>query len=328
MGSKLSSSHGNAIVVTNDKVAVTTGVFAGQFISLEDWNILSCVAEKTPVIELADPVRAIGTKMKWTFSPSTYRIAIQTAKGVLQVKSVTDCSPEYHDAECTCTPCRELAMTPPAPWARRPLKKTLFETEAAWRASLPQGGEVSVEDAVDKKLAPLSSTTDAEKVEELCNRFSVDALIFEVSSTLERIEDMKAELARYDYDLQQFKTSPALFDPKYGKKLAGLCTHYTKWIKIMSDKAATSSAEENNKHSYGYKYARRARLFVLSHDGIKMPIWSSRDVRRVSQMRDTPLELSIFHNGKLYKNFEELGVAKPVISVLYRNKTIDLSHLL
>ena len=158
-GTKLSHTDATrrATVLTGDNVMVTGGLGYGQMMKLADWLILADGAriqeEFIPVpkdgavapLPPAPPPPAIGSKFRWALNGETYRVAIMTAKGLLQVKSVTDGGGEVHPTTCReCTPCKELAMTPPAPWARRPLKQTMFADEAAWRASLPTGGSVEI----------------------------------------------------------------------------------------------------------------------------------------------------------------------------------------
>ena len=119
----------------------------------------------------------VGTKLKWVLDDETYRVAIVTKKGVLQVKSVTDGSGECHEEGCSCGPCWEHLHN--APWRPRlPLKKTLFANEAEWRKSLPTEGEVIVtrphtNDSALKELcsAPLTAYTDAKKLKQLKERF-------------------------------------------------------------------------------------------------------------------------------------------------------------
>jgi hypothetical protein len=87
------------------------------------------------------PQRKIGDKLKWELNNETYRIVVFTEKGVLQVKSVTDGGGETHTKDCTCAACWEYNRK--APWRpRAPLAKAFFETEKAWRDSLPQGGKL------------------------------------------------------------------------------------------------------------------------------------------------------------------------------------------
>lgn len=113
-------------------IAMKYGILA-PVINLVDWFTL--VKKVTP-----PPPRA-GSKMRWTLNEETYRVAVQTKKGILQVKSVTNGAGECHDYECSCVPCAEIRMF--APWrTRRPLKLTYFADEAAWKASLPEGGNI------------------------------------------------------------------------------------------------------------------------------------------------------------------------------------------
>lgn len=73
------------------------------------------------------PVRLERTKLKWVSktNPETYRVAIVTKNGILQVKAVND-----GKGECC---------------GRRRLKKTFFKDEAEWRDSLDETiGGVSI----------------------------------------------------------------------------------------------------------------------------------------------------------------------------------------
>jgi hypothetical protein len=89
------------------------------------------------------PQRYFGDKLKWELNDETYRIAVFTKKGLLEVKNVEDGGAAVHNKDCTCSPCRDYKMVPRAPWQPRlPLAKTFFADEAAWRASLPQGGKL------------------------------------------------------------------------------------------------------------------------------------------------------------------------------------------
>ena len=123
----------------------------------------------------------VGTKLKWVLNQETYRVAIVTKKGVLQVKSVTDGGGDCHEAGCSCIPCSEIRLSGGLipPWRRgRPLKKTLFASEAEWRNSLPLSGNIiakqpRMNDAALKALScePLKAMTDTKKLKELQMRF-------------------------------------------------------------------------------------------------------------------------------------------------------------
>lgn len=119
----------------------------------------------------------VGTKLKWVLNEETYRVAIVTKKGVLQVKSVQDGGGECHEEGCGCGHCWEYLHN--APWRHQlPLKKTFFASEADWRKSLPSSGEVivtcpKISDNTLHKLSctPLNATTDPAKLKELQERF-------------------------------------------------------------------------------------------------------------------------------------------------------------
>lgn len=136
----------------------------------------------------------VGTKLKWVLNEETYRVAIVTKKGVLQVKSVQDGCGECHDNDCACGPCWEHLHN--APWRPQlPLKKTLFENEAEWRKSLPSSGRVVVTrphmtDNALKRLCsePLTADTDAKKLKELESRFSGGIFVLTTSKGQMEIE--------------------------------------------------------------------------------------------------------------------------------------------
>lgn len=110
---------------------------------------LQAAASQVPELRYPSPLpevypqRYIGDKLKWELNDETYRIAVFTKKGVIEVKNVEDGGAAVHKNDCTCSPCSDYKMVPRAPWQPRlPLAKTFFENEAAWRASLLQGGKL------------------------------------------------------------------------------------------------------------------------------------------------------------------------------------------
>jgi hypothetical protein len=131
------------------------------------------------------PPRTQGTKLKWILEPETYRVAIVKKDGILEVKRVTEGGGYCHDyMTCKCTPCGYIALSrrlgaPNPPWQPgAPLTKTFFATEAAWRSSLPDGGQITVtEPRISGRalralcMKPLKATTDALQLKELEERF-------------------------------------------------------------------------------------------------------------------------------------------------------------
>lgn len=135
-------------VITDGNVFVTAGLGAGTIMNYADWFILAGgkpLRVFTPIPGLPtliekSPSVPIGTRFEWVQGPETYRIAIQTAKGVLQVKSVTD-----GGGECDMT--RTVGGT-------HPLIKKMFADEESWLASLPEGGSVTATKAHAGDTAP------------------------------------------------------------------------------------------------------------------------------------------------------------------------------
>jgi hypothetical protein len=129
------------------------------------------------------PPASVGSKFKWVLNDETYRVAIMTKDGLLQVKSVTDGGGDVHEPGCGCIPCKEIALSGGRlpPWRRAfPLKKTLFADEAAWRASLPQGGVVTLDGPSSRKEEqPRWSfgMSEADKLYEIQERFKVKSRV-------------------------------------------------------------------------------------------------------------------------------------------------------
>jgi DNA repair exonuclease SbcCD ATPase subunit len=140
---------------------------------------------------LAALVRPVGTKYKWTHktNPETYRVAIQTKNGILQVKAATDGRLHVHE-ECTCGPCWEFEHN--APWRpKKPLQKTFFADLDAWHNTLPEyQGKLATTSApiTDKALKalcmkPLEATEDALQLKELEQRFPGGVFVLSTTKT-------------------------------------------------------------------------------------------------------------------------------------------------
>jgi hypothetical protein len=140
---------------------------------------------------LAALTHPVGTKFKWTHktNPETYRVAIQTKNGILQVKAVTDGRLHVHE-ECTCGPCWEFENN--APWRpKKPLTKTFFADYEAFDATLPMNqGKMVITSApiTDKALKalcmkPLEATEDALQLKELEGRFPGGVFVLSTPKT-------------------------------------------------------------------------------------------------------------------------------------------------
>ena len=267
----------------------------------------------------------IGAKLRWTLNPTNYRVAIMTAKGVLQVKSVTDGVPEIHPTTCRdCTPCRELAMTPPAPWAHnRPIKKTMFPDEAAWRASLPAGGSVDVLQpskvaevhADETAKAEYNSLTDIEKVNALVKRYKIRDRVQEMQSVHERLSEATNMVSKFRTSLNTLTLHDILNGDGLNRcmRLKGLLQYYRQ-CKSWFD-AAVLSRTDVNKHAL--RDNRRGTGHILATiNGVENIITPYND-----KIAAIPLS-ERWSNAKTYSSFAEMG--NPALSVRYRGHTINI----
>jgi len=332
----------NATVLNNGMVmadAYENGWRWRSMMSLADWLLISGdvkIITDTPLASLAEaaiqqaeaapapvplPKRPIGTKLRWVLGEETYRIAIATADGILQVKSVTDGAGE-------CLPLPAGAYS----WQTARLKKTLFPTEEEWRSSLPQGGEVTIVEPPPKNAPVIvQGASDVEKVEQLAIRFKVRAGVYEQLSHFARrvmllksindytkiIADSEATAERGDFEERLCYS--------YKKAIAG----YKRGVEQID---AMSDAEKSKREFFVAKYAQsKQKLFVTLANGISTQISPSN---RIDIQRGSPaLPRAIFchYDRKLYSSLQEMNVFKqnglPVIQASYRRKMIDLSHL-
>ena len=154
------------------------------------------------LLKLRHPV---GTKFKWTHkqNPNTYRVAIQTKDGILQVKSVTDGVVELHE-DCACSLCWEFENN--APWRpRKPLKQLFFADYLAWDATLPylMGKMVITSAPITNKalkalvMKPLEATWESGQLEELQKRFPEGVFVLSSPSTGKQIEIKAHGMAIY-----------------------------------------------------------------------------------------------------------------------------------
>lgn len=174
------------------------------------------------------PPCPVGTKLRWSLSPETYREAVVNQNGVLQTKSVTDGAGDCLDG--------------PIINGRLPLKITLFPTEADWRASLPDG-EVTVETPEERmSRQPLSANSDWQKLAELQNRFMGGAFYISGLSAQKEIyagQSPSPMLRKYIYvgkdknrDLSVHHNFDTLQDYMFNGKLSLMVHYNNKYISL------------------------------------------------------------------------------------------------
>jgi hypothetical protein len=302
-------------------------IISGDVKVMKDESFVSVGSEPAPApVEQEQeaaplPQRPVGTKLRWVLGEETYRIAIATANGILQVKCVADGAGD-------CLP-RETTYS----WERAKLKKTLFTTEEEWRASLPQGGEVTIVELPPKNTpVVVKGASDVEKVEQLASRFKVRAGVVEQVSPLKRREMLVKYIADYTRIIADSEATADRDD--FEKKL---CYSYKKTIaaykRNLEQIDAMSEAEKNKREFYISRYAQsKQKLIVTLANGISTQISPSS---RIYVERGSPaLPHAIFchHDRKFYSSLQEMNVFKganglPIIQASYRRRMIDLSHL-
>ena len=343
-GTRLTSGNGSehATVLSDGMVmanAHENGWRWRQMMKLDDWLLMNGdvkVVNDTPLVSVGSaaqaeqepapapapaplPKRPVGTKLRWVLGEETYRIAIATANGILQVKSVTDgegdCNPNFSSF-------------------RNMLKKTFYTTEEEWRASLPQGGEVTIVELAQNN-APLvvEGASDVEMVEQLASRFKVRAGVREEvpphaqrESFLKVIEDYTRIIA--DSEARASRT-------EYEVKS---CEGYKRALKLYKLRVQTidamSEAEKNRQMFAISKWGQsKQKLVVTLANGISTQISPSSKIQAAYKGGKT-ISRGIFchQDRKLYSSLNEMNVFKgangrPVIHAHYRTRVIDLSHL-
>jgi hypothetical protein len=329
-----------ATVLTGDNVMVTAGLGYGQMMKLADWIILAdgariqeefipvpkdgaahsaSGAEFIPVPTASRaPPPAIGTKLRWTLSPETYRVAIMTAKGLLQVKSVTDGAGEVHPTTCReCRPCKELAMTPPAPWARRPLKKTLFADEAAWRASLPTGGSVVVtppaKPVAEQKVAVVAQApNDVEKLKAAIKTYKIRTTTLVGNSPQEQLKRLDQAILKRREELAAITLELDLQWPHVRHKLTRQLKNTVQLYYSMKSACHGPNSD--------------VKPVRMSHSGTGFIVGVIGGALHYLTVHEDQIAASSslhYGNVRLYKSFAEMGGDLKLV-VKYRGREITL----
>lgn len=336
-GTKLSHTDATrrATVLTGDNVMVTAGLGYGQMMKLADWIILAdgariqeefipLPAASAPLADAASditptpPPAPVGSKFRWTLDTNTYRVAIMTVKGLLQVKSVTGGASEVHPTTCReCRPCRELAMTPPAPWARRPLKQTMFADEAAWRASLPTGGSVVItppaKPVAEQRVAAVAQApNDVEKLKAAIKTYMIRTTAEEAPSPQEQLKTSMQQMEKFRAELAALTLEQDLQWPHMRKKLTRQLKVARSWY--ISMKIACNCSDS---HVRPVRMSHRGTGFIACRAG--------DEIHYLAVHEDKIAAAHGLHHAKarLYKNFAEMGSDVKLV-VKYRGREISL----
>ena len=296
-GTKLSYANGSecAMVLTNDMVMATMVEVRRERMSLADWLILAegqetVVSHAGAILAAREhiyPERPVGTKLKWVSDYASSTIIV-TKKGFLEVKRV----PLLND---------------------RP--KTLYPSEAAWRATL-QNGEVTVTPPVptliQQKLVPLpEGLTDIEKIEELSRRFNYRPQFILRPS-------QKMEVASYDKTIEEFKEKLALASGEKAFEIARTIHQFTRFADEARAKLHGMTEEQQNAQPIVIYQGRSPCAIHLYDHGVKQLIgsYTAHDGKKYLAYNGGPQGAT---------TFAELGLGEnPTLSVVYRRKTYVL----
>jgi hypothetical protein len=317
IASKLSHSGTEcATVLTGQKVMVTHGLGKGQLMSLEDWLILAdgneiTVAAKAPKRQEIP----VGTKFRWGTrgnnyygdSKDNYRVAIQTKKGFVQIY-------QLDDGELT------QAKLPTCYEVKGRRGPQMFASYDEWAKTLPPG-EITREEAdnrsaFQKKLdSPmplyygddLNDMTDPCRVMHLIQRFKIRSSVWRKSSLIEQRDHAQQ---RYDY---WSAIPPGLI----GRERINQ-QRYARQYKIQLDylniQIARVTPEEASQPKWMYKSHHQRKLFV-DVNGLPYEI-SVGSIDEYGVPAHQRKKLIVGSDGKAFKTFQEMGITKPVFSVL------------
>jgi len=237
----------------------------------------------------------IGTKFRWAdlYNDDTYRIAVVTKMGFLQVKSVTDGQAELE------------TKTSLLPGSRYPLKKTFFPDELSWRASLPSGdshGEITV--SLYKPFEPCFIPTisvemsDPQKLHALEKRYGSRNVVEHLMSPLAMLDQASCSLIYY-LSKDSDEVWPVKRDLDYW---TNYCSNHTN--------------EENIREPVKIHKNGNTQFYLNVGDEFRTVAYDSYKGE----------DYIVDNTGMRYKNFAEMSSGTPSLSVTYNSMMIPLSH--
>jgi len=251
-----------------------------------------------------------------------------TAKGFLQVKSVTGGAGEVHPATCECLTCRELRKWAPT-YPIRPLKKILFADEAVWRASLPTGGSVVVtppaKPLAEQKLALVAQApNDVEKLKAAIKTYKIRTTTQVWSSPQERLKTLEQLIVKRRAELAALTLEQDLQSPHVRHKL----TRQLKLV-VMSYYNTKAACNGPNSHLKPVKMSHRGTGFIVGVIGGALHYLTVHEDQIAATAPAPayvgPRQFCQLHYGnvRLYKNFAEMGPDFKLV-VKYRGREISL----
>ena len=322
------------IVLSDGRVA--TKLFAGKpvaqrdILSLSDWLLItgqqsltvqlplrqatlppSPTLDSAPAAVSVPTVYPVGTMLRWIKDDQNKRTALVMKDSVLQVKEVIDGNITKNQ--------------------HRLVKRTSFKDFTEWKASLPEGGEISASGQEpwaptieEKAKAPIVATTDAGYIAELTSRYLVRSDLSENTPPTARLEQSRKGLA---YELERMPKIISA-DNSNLSRIAGCAksiSYYADWMTRQINDIKNMTPEEASALSYQFINCYKQKLFAYKN-GLKYEICAKGDLIALA-----PNAEGCRYRGKAFtgKSFAELGIemkanGKPRLEVSYYRRRIEL----
>lgn len=264
----------------------------------------TAAAAAAAAAELSSP--AVGTKFKWVSetNPDTYRIAVVTNKGFLQVKSVTENAVESDTT-------RTIG-------GNHPLIRKLFTDEAAWRASLPGGGTTDV--SFSQKIAEaqrtdetFNSLSDVEKVGALLKRYKIRNHVIRTLSPQERLAATVAQLDYFRKRINTLSYDQMIEQGIFKSTRRGI--HRLLNVYSWQRKCVAEAGANANTPRFYYSPTGTGAIYAT--------INGQPRVITIFEGKIAASEFSRYYSEvKFYNDFAEMG--NPAMSVCYRKRIISI----
>ena len=260
------------------------------------------MSSQTALAMEAIPKRSVGTKMKWFFDDNNYKVAVITADGVLEVKSVIGGALQRISRS------EFFVLATQRRLFDLPYLKTFFKSEREWRMSLPTNGSVTITPYVKDVFEPDSNPikpemSDPEKLQQLMKRFYVRANVLTATSPQEMYELAKKRLT------------------EWGSSKDNVKNWMERNVRSWEAQIATMTEEQKN---YAYPSIRNSCTGRM--------LLSVGDMVHEIAVETYKGKLYIVNDdGKRYTKFADMDClnakGQPKLTVYYRKKHIGLANL-
>lgn len=253
-----------------------------------------------------EPIYSKGTLLRW-INDDSRRVAIVLENQVLQVKCVVNGALQHVEGYS---------------WRAQ---KTFFDTVAAWKASLPEGGAITAEErptgtSVEQKLQmPSTAQTDHERVIELCQRFKVNAHVIPNPSYNQMLERYLDSIKDCRQTLAGISLEDDIADPSWRAKVSRRITSDVHRYNMFKEMWSTKTPEE----------MAEPRNYLLTHGRQRLFAYKDLNMCPIGPyLFDGERKIAMQMHGRMVvgSSFTELGVdmvdGKPKLEVSYRGRWI------